>query len=149
MKKATKPTTASDIVRSWHLIDVRDRVLGRVATEIAQKLMGKYKPYFVRHLDCGDNVVVINATYVAVTGKKEKEKVYTRYSGYPGGLKEKALWQLRREKPREVIRHAVYGMLPKNKLRDRLITRLWVYPEKEHPYQNKIKDQISKIKNTN
>ncbi len=134
----TQPTTAEEIKRAWHLVDVKGKVLGRVATDIAQKLMGKGKPYFVRNLDCGDNVVVINSKYVAVTGKKEKEKLYGNYSGYPGGLKQKALWQVRKEKPAELVRHAVYGMLPKNKLRDRLITRLYIYPEAEHPYKEKV-----------
>ncbi len=138
MKTATQSTKKKQIVRTWHLFDVKDRVLGRIATEIAHALMGKSKPYFVRHLDCGDHVVVINATHVAVTGKKETDKLYTKYSGFPGGLKTKALWQVRREKPTKIIRSAVYGMLPKNKLRDRLITRLWIYPESEHPYQSKF-----------
>lgn len=143
----TKPTKASEMIRSWHIVDVKEKILGRVVTEIAQKLMGKAKPTFVRNLDCGDYVVVVNAKYVAVTGHKEKEKLYGKYSGFPGGLKQKALWQVRKEKPSEIIRHAVMGMLPKNKLRNRLITRLYVYPEGEHPYDNKIKDQRSKIKN--
>lgn len=134
----TQSTSIDEVKRSWHMVDVKDKILGRISTDIAQKLMGKAKPYFVRNLDCGDHVVVINARYVAVTGKKEKKKMYGNYSGYPGGLKEKALWQMRKEKPAEVIRHAVYGMLPKNKLRDRLITRLYVYPEAEHPYKEKL-----------
>lgn len=125
--------------RSWYLFDVRDKVLGRIATDIALALMGKAKPNFVRNLDCGDYVVVVNAKHVAVTGKKEKQKLYGRFSGYPGGLKQKALWQVRAEKPTEVVRHAVWGMLPKNKLRDRLITRLYIYPEAEHPYKDKVK----------
>lgn len=134
----THSTKAGDIKRAWHLIDVKGKVLGRVATEIAQKLMGKSKPYFVRNLDCGDYVVVINSSHVATTGKKEKQKLYGAYSGYPGGLKQKALWQVRKEKPTEIVRHAILGMLPKNKLRDRLITRLYIYPEAEHPYQDKF-----------
>lgn len=134
----TKPTRASQIQRVWHLVDVKDKVLGRIVTDIAHKLMGKAKPYFVKNLDCGDYVVVVNAKHVAVTGHKEKEKMYGRYSGYPAGLKQKALWQVRKEKPGEIIRHAVMGMLPKNKLRDRLITRLYVYPEIDHPYKTKI-----------
>lgn len=136
----TLSTSIDDVKRSWYMVDVKDKVLGRISTDIAQKLMGKTKPYFVRNLDCGDHVIVINARHVAVTGKKEKEKMYGNYSGFPGGLKEKALWQMRKEKPAEVIRHAVYGMLPKNKLRDRLITRLFVYPEAEHPYKEKLNE---------
>ncbi len=120
------------------MVDAKDIVLGRLSTDIALKLMGKYKPYFVRHLDCGDYVVVINAKHVAVTGKKEKKKLYGSYSGFPGGLKKKALWQLRAEKPTEIIHHAVSGMLPKNKLRGRLLTRLYIYPNADHPYAIKF-----------
>lgn len=138
MKNTTNSTKASDIKRSWHLFDAKDKVLGRLSTDVAHALMGKAKPYFVRHLDCGDYVVVTNAKFVAVTGKKEKQKMYGEYSGYPGGLKQKALWQLRREKPAEIIRHAVFGMLPKNKLRDRLITRLYIYPATDHPYTSQF-----------
>lgn len=139
MQLLTKPTKAKEIERRWQAVDVKGKILGRVAGEIAGKLMGKSKPYFVRNLDCGDYVVVINAKHVAVTGKKEKQKTYSQYSGYPGGEKRKALWQVRAEKPTEIIRHAVFGMLPKNKLRDRMITRLYIFPEADHPYQNKVK----------
>lgn len=138
MKAQTKSTKESDIKRNWHLVDVKDKVLGRVAVEIAAKLIGKSKPYFVRSLDCGDYVVVVNAKHVKVTGHKEKEKVYTRYSGYPGGLKKKMLWELRADKPDEIIRRAVMGMLPKNKLRDRMITRLHVRPESTHEFAEKF-----------
>lgn len=139
MQNLTKPTKAKEITRCWHLVDVKDKVLGRIATDIAHKLMGKAKPVFVKNLDCGDYVVVVNSKDVQVTGKKEKEKMYGRYSGYPGGLKKKPLWHMRRENPNELIRHAVLGMLPKNKLRDRLMTRLYVYPDAQHPYKDKVK----------
>jgi large subunit ribosomal protein L13 len=138
MKLATTSTKASQIKRTWYIFDVKDQILGRITTQIALKLMGKSKPYFVHTLDCGDNVVVINAKFVKVTGRKEKEKLYGHYSGYPGGLKQKPLWLVRQENPTEIIRHAVYGMLPKNKLRDRLITRLFIYAEADHPYKNKF-----------
>jgi len=138
MKKLTTPTSTKQITRTWHIIDVKGQILGRAATTIAHTLMGKNKPYFVRNLDCGNFVVVINSAYVAVTGKKEKNKLYTNYSGFPGGLKKKALWQVRNEKPNEVIRHAVMGMLPNNKLRDRLITRLYIYSDDKHPYASKL-----------
>ena len=128
------------IDRKTHIIDLEGKVLGRVATEIAQKLIGKGKKNFVRNLDCGDNVVVINATHFIVTGRKDKQKLYGHFSGHPGGLKQKALWQVREEKPTEPIRHAVWGMLPKNKLRARLVTRLYIFPEAEHPYKDKIKN---------
>lgn len=137
--KSTKATKASKISRDWCLIDVKDKVLGRVAVEIAAKLIGKSKPYFVRNLDCGDFVVVINAKHVKVTGHKEKEKLYTRYSGYPGGLKTKALWQLRQDRPQDIIRTAVMGMLPKNRLRHNMIARLHVSPESTHAFGSKLK----------
>ncbi len=139
MKKATLSTKISEVSRSWHLIDVKGQILGRAAVTVALKLMGKGKPNFVRNLDCGDYVVVINAAHVTTTGRKEKEKLYGNYSGHPGGLKQKALWQVRLEKPTEPMKRAVFGMLPKNKLRDRLVTRLYIYPEAEHPYQEKFK----------
>ncbi len=139
MYKPTAPTKTKEIKRVWHIVDVKDQILGRIATDIALKLVGKSKPNFARNIDCGDYVVVINSKAVAVTGRKEKEKMYGNYSGFPGGLKEKALWQLRKEKPTEIIRRAVMGMLPKNKLRDRLMTRLYIYPDAEHPYTDKFK----------
>jgi large subunit ribosomal protein L13 len=132
---STKATKASEIERSWHLIDVKDQTLGRITTQIALALMGKSKTNFVRRLDCGDYVVVTNASHIVVTGKKEKEKTYGHYSGHPGGLKEKPLWLIRQENPTEIIRHAVYGMIPKNKLRDQLMTRLYIFAETDHPYK--------------
>ena len=138
MKTQTKSTKISEVKRSWHLIDVKDKILGRIAVEIAAKLVGKSKPYFVRNLDCGDFVVVVNAKHVKVTGRKEKEKVYTRYSGYPGGLHKKMLWELRADKPDEIIRRAVMGMLPKNHLRAKLIARLHVRPEGTHEFAAKF-----------
>ncbi|MBI2431109.1 MAG: 50S ribosomal protein L13 [Candidatus Levybacteria bacterium] len=140
MKSQTKPTKASDIKRSWHMIDVKEKILGRAATEIAKLLMGKAKPYFVRHLDCGDYVVVINAKEAKVTGGKEG-KIYYRYSGYPGGLKKETLSDLRQRKPEEIIIHAVKGMLPQNRLRDAMLRRLFVFADKEHPYGDKLKTQ--------
>jgi large subunit ribosomal protein L13 len=137
-KKITASTKASEIKRGWHLFDVKNKILGRITTDIAQTLMGKKKPYYVKTLDCGDFVVVINAKDVAVTGKKETDKMYGNFSGYPGGLKQKALWQVRDENPTHLITHAVKGMLPKNKLRDRLMTRLYVYEGESHPYGQKL-----------
>lgn len=134
----TQATKKKEISRAWHLVDVQGKVLGRVATEIAMKLLGKNKPNYTSSLDCGDYVVVTNCKFVEVTGKKEKKKMYGNFSGYPGGLKEKALWQVRKEKPTELIRHAVWGMLPKNKLRDRIITRLYLFADEKHTYQKNI-----------
>lgn len=135
----TKPTKAKEIKRRWHLIDARKQILGRLATQIAHLLMGKDKPYFVPYLNCGDFVVVINAKKVRVTGKKEEQKIYTRYSGYPGGLKKESLRRLREKNPQEIIRHAVSGMLPKNKLRKERLKRLYVYADDKHPHAKKLK----------
>lgn len=139
MKKTTKPTKLSNIKRDWHLIDLDGKILGRTSTEIANLLMGKKKPYFVKNLDCGDHVVVINASHVKVTGGKEKKKIYTRYSGYPAGLKKETLGHLRARKPEEIIRHAVSGMLPHNRLHDRMLERLYIFTEKKHTFEDKFK----------
>jgi large subunit ribosomal protein L13 len=136
--KITQPTKISDIIREWHLIDVKGKILGRSATEIAKLLIGKSKPYFAKNLDCGDYVVVVNAKDVLVTGKKEKEKVYTRYSGYPGGLRKITLSEYRQSKPEEIIRHAVSGMLPKNRLRASMLKRLYVFKGEEHKFSEKF-----------
>ena len=131
-------TKAKDIKRQWHLINVDEKILGRISTEIANLLMGKSKPYFVRNLDCGDFVVVINSKKVKVTGNKESKKVYYRHSGYPGGLKEESLGELRSRRPNDIIKHAVSGMLPQNKLRDQMLGRLKVYEEATHEYADKF-----------
>ncbi len=138
MKSSTKATKVSEITRSWHLIDVKEKQLGRVATDIAKFLMGKAKPYFVRNLDCGDFVVVVNAKYVLVSGKKELQKKYYRYSGYPGGLTTETLQELRKRKPEDVVMHAVKGMLPQNRLRDKMLKRLHVFKEAEHRFADKF-----------
>lgn len=139
MQHVTTSTKITDIKREWHLIDVKGKTLGRVSTEIAKLLMGKAKPYFVRHLDCGDFVIVINAKDVATTGKKEDKKMYYRHSGYPGGFKAESLRDLRTRKPEEIISHAVKGMLPQNRLRDKMLGRLFVFAGEEHTYEDKLK----------
>lgn len=141
MQNLTKPTRDKDITRNWHLIDVNDAILGREATKIAALLMGKSKAYFAKNMDCGDYVVIVNAKKVKVTGAKEKNKVYTTYSGYSGGLKSARLEEVRAKKPNEIVRHAVSGMLPKNKLRDQFLKRLYIFAEAEHPYTDKFKSQ--------
>ncbi len=130
--------SAKEIKRDWHLVDVDGKVLGRISTEIAGLLMGKGKPYFVRNLDCGDFVVVVNSRKVKVTGNKETKKVYYRHSGYPGGFKAETLGDLRNRKPNDIIIHAVKGMLPQNKLRDQMLNRLKVYEDGEHEYNDKF-----------
>lgn len=134
-------TKAKDIKRDWHLIDLKDKTLGRISTEIARILMGKSKSYFVRNLDCGDYVIAINAKEIKVTGKKEEQKKYYRHSGYPGGFREEALKDLLARRPEEVIKHAVKGMLPQNRLRDKMLTRLKVFSGEEHKYEDKFKNK--------
>ena len=124
-----------DAQRNWHVIDAENRVLGRMATEIAVKLRGKDKPEFAPHMDMGDFVVVINADKIRVTGNKLSQKKYYRYSGYPGGIKEISLEKLLQKKPEEVIRHSVRGMLPKNKIGRDLLKKLKVYSGPDHPHK--------------
>ena len=138
-QQITQPTKISTIKRSWYQLDVKEKTLGRVATEIAHHLMGKRKPYFVRNLDCGDYVVVTNAKYIKVTGKKEEQKKYYRHSGYPGGFREETLKELREKNPNKILTHAVSGMLPQNKLRDKMLKRLFVFSESEHRFADKFK----------
>jgi large subunit ribosomal protein L13 len=139
---STKPVSEKEIKRDWLEIDVSDKVLGRVAPKIAYFLQGKHKVNYVSYLDMGDYVVVINAKKIKVTGDKLEEKIYTRYSGYPGGLKKIKLGELLEKNPKEVIRHAVLGMLPKNKLRKKRITRLYVFEDANHPYKDKVKSVV-------
>lgn len=139
MNKFTKPTTEGQIKRNWHLIDVKDQILGRQAVAIAHKLMGKGKAYFANNMDCGDYVVVVNAKDVKTTGKKELLKKYTNYSGYPGGLRTRTLKEVKAQDPTEVITHAVSGMLPKNKLRAQMLKRLYVFSDENHKFQDKLK----------
>jgi len=142
----TKSTKISEITREWHLIDVKDKILGRTASEIALLLMGKAKPYFVKNLDCGDYVVVLNAKNVKITGKKEDLKKYYRHSGYPGGFKAETLKDLRQRNPEEIIKHAVSGMIPQNKLRASMLKRLYVFAGEEHTYKDKFKSENSEVK---
>jgi large subunit ribosomal protein L13 len=137
---STKPVKAKEIKREWHLIDATDKIVGRLAPEIVKILQGKHKRNYVPNLDMGDYVVVINAKKLAFSGKKADQKIYTRYSGYPGGLKTVPLKKLLVEKPEEIIKHAVSGMLPKNKLRKKRLARLYVFPEDKHPFVDKFKN---------
>lgn len=135
----THSPKASEIKRNWHEVDLKDKVLGRIATEIAHLLMGKSKPYFTYHLDCGDFVVVKNAKLVKITGNKVTQKKYYRHSGYPMGFKQETYEKMMERKPENIILEAVKGMLPQNKLRASMLKRLYIYPENEHPYKNKFK----------
>ncbi|EKE15737.1 MAG: hypothetical protein ACD_11C00108G0031 [uncultured bacterium] len=121
--------------RKIHLFDAKNKVLGRLATEVARTLSGKNKVDFVPHIDSGDIVVVINADKVAVTGNKLEGKIYHRFSGYPGGITAVSLKDLLKNDPTKVIKNALYGMLPKNKLRDVMMKRLHVVVGSEHQYK--------------
>lgn len=126
---------ASEISPEWYVVDANDQNLGRIATQIAGLLMGKYKPTFTPGMDTGDFVVVINAERVSVTGKKMEEKMYYRHSQYPGGITETSLRQQLAKHPDRVIREAVWGMLPHNKYGRQLIRKLKVYAGPEHPHE--------------
>ena len=123
-----------EIEQAWRLVDADGQILGRLATEIADTLRGKNKPAYTPHVDTGDFVVVVNAEKVRVTGKKLEQKIYYRHSGYPGGLRERTLAEQLARRPEEVIRGAVKGMLPKNKLAAAQLRKLKVYAGPEHPH---------------
>lgn len=125
----------SDVQRAWHLVDLEGKTVGRAATEIARILRGKHKPMFTPHVDCGDYVVCINAEKVEFSGNKLREKMYRRHSEYPGGLKEIRAEVLLERKPELVITYAVQGMLPKNRLGEKVLKKLKVYTGEEHPHQ--------------
>jgi len=124
-----------DVDRRWYLVDAEGKVLGRLASEIAKILRGKHKPVFSPHLDVGDFIVVVNAEKIRLTGDKWRKKLYYRHSGYPGGLKVITAEQLLSKRPQELIRLAVKGMLPKNRLGRKLLKKLKIYPGPEHPHQ--------------
>ena len=125
---------AHEVKRDWYIIDATDKILGRVATEIARRLRGKHKAEYTPHVDTGDYIVVINADKITVTGKKFKEKVYYRHSGYPGGIKETSFDKLQAKHPERIIEIAVKGMLPKNVLGREMYRKLKVYSGTEHPH---------------
>src|SRR5919108_5443771 len=120
--------------RQWHLVDAQGKILGRMASEIAKVLRGKHKPIFTPNMDAGDFVVVVNARSVKLTGRKLEKKIYYRHTDYPGGIRERTAAKMLAEKPAELIRLAVRGMLPKNRLSRKLVTKLKVYAGPEHPH---------------
>ena len=124
----------AQVERKWHLIDAEGQTLGRLATEIARLLRGKNKPQYTPHVDTGDFVVVVNAERVVVTGKKAEQRVYRRHSGYPGGMKETSYEQMLARKPTEILRKAVYGMMPKTRLARQQFRKLKIYAGPEHPH---------------
>jgi large subunit ribosomal protein L13 len=142
-EKQTKFISTENAQRNWIVVDAKDQVLGRLATRVASIIRGKTKPTFTPNSDTGDFVVVINADKVKVTGKREFLKTYTHHSGYPGGLKVRSYEELMAKKPEFVIQSAVKGMLPKNRLGNKLIKKLKVYSGPEHPHKAQKPEAIS------
>ena len=135
---STISTKLSNVTTLWHKVDANNKILGRVASEIAMLLTGKNKPHQVDYLDFGDEVVVINAEKVVLTGNKLQDKVYTNYSGYPGGLRSTSAQELLAKKPTEMLKRAVAGMLPKNKLRAQRMKKLHLFAGSAHTYESQF-----------
>ena len=131
----TYSAKAGEVKREWFVVDADDRVLGRLATRIATVLRGKHKARFTPHVDAGDFVVVVNAEKVKLTGDKEEKKMYYRHSGHPGGFRAMPAKAMRAKKPEQMIRQAVWGMLPKNALSRHLLNKLKIYTGPDHPHQ--------------
>jgi len=134
---------ASEIERHWRVVDADGATLGRLATQVAATLRGKNKPTFTPHLDTGDPVVIVNASRIKVTGKKLTDKRYVRHSGYPGGLRAETLERLLARRPEEVIRRAVRGMLPRNRLGEKMVRKPFVYAGPDHPHQAQRPEKLA------
>ena len=131
----TQSFKQSDIEQSWILVDAKDKTLGRLASALASRLRGKHRPEFTPNADLGDYIVVINANKINVTGDKLNQKKYFKHSGYPGGIKSKSLDNVIKNSPEDAIRMAVKGMLPKNKLGKKMLTKLKIYKDNDHPHE--------------
>ena len=121
--------------RLWYVVDATDQTLGRLASQVASRLRGKHQPIFTPHADTGDFIIVVNAEKIRLTGRKWQQKVYYRHSGYMGGLKSITAKKLREKRPEDLVRHAVWGMLPKNRLGRKLYKKLKVYAGPDHPHE--------------
>ena len=142
-EKITRFIKTEDADRKWHVIDANDLVLGRLATKVATIIRGKHKPIFTPNMDTGDFVIVVNADKVKLTGKREGKKTYFSHSMYPGGVKVKSFAELKEKNPDFIIRNAVKGMLPKNRLGRKLIKKLKVYAGSEHPHSAQKPEPLS------
>ena len=131
----TVSANAGTVTKEWLVIDATDQILGRLASRVALVLRGKNKPSYTPHVDCGDNVIIINADKVRLTGKKLTDRVYVRHTGYPGGQRYTTPKELFASKPTAVVEHAIRGMLPKNRLGDKIFGNLYVYAGSEHPHE--------------
>ena len=132
-----------DIDRKWYVVDANGLILGRLASKIAQVLHGKHKPIWAPHADVGHFIVVVNADKVRVTGRKAEQKLYIRHSGYPGGLKKTSYSKVLQTKPEHILREAVRGMLPHNRLGRKMLKKLKIYASTEHPHQAKTPESLS------
>ncbi len=130
----TRPAQPEHMIPTWHVIDAQGKVLGRLASRVAGILRGKHKPAFTPHLDLGDHVIIVNAEKIHLTGSRLQKKVYYHHTGFPGGIKSITAEQLLKKKPTDLLSKAIYGMLPKNKLRKQLAGKLRVYAGPEHPH---------------
>ena len=133
--KQTFMANAQNVERKWHVIDATDLVLGRLSTEVATLLRGKHKPTYTPHIDCGDYVIIVNASKVALTGEKLDKKIYYNHSGYTGGLRERTARVMKESYPVEMVERSVKGMLPKGRLGRQMYKKLFVYAGEEHPHQ--------------
>ena len=131
----TQSFKQTDIKESWILVDAEDKTLGRLASSLASRLRGKHRPEYTPNADLGDYIVVVNASKISVTGDKLNQKKYYKHSGYPGGIKSKSLKEVIKSSAEDAIRMAVKGMLPKNKLGKKMLTKLKIYKDAEHPHQ--------------
>jgi len=135
VKKYTYSAKQSDVKGKWWVVDAEGLVLGRLASVVAARLRGKHNPLFTPHVDCGDFIIVINAEKIVLTGRKLRQKIYYRHSGYIGGLKEITAEKLLEKRPEDLVRFAVKGMLPKNKLGSGMFKKLKVYAGNQHPHE--------------
>ncbi len=139
----TVSANKATVTKEWVVLDATDQVLGRLATKAAFMLRGKHKPNFTPHVDCGDNVIIINAEKIRLTGNKMDQKTYVRHSGYPGGQRSETAKELHKRRPLALVEHAVKGMLPKTRLGSELFRNLYVYEGPEHPHQAQEPKQIN------
>jgi large subunit ribosomal protein L13 len=142
MQKATPYSKLSDFKREWYVVDAEGQVLGRLATQIANVLRGKNKPTFNAHIDCGDNVIIINTDKIVLTGKKMDQKLYRRHSGYLGNLKTQTAKEVMEKHPTRIVEKAISGMLPKNKLRKHYLSKLHLYAGPEHKHAGQAPKEL-------
>jgi len=139
----TVSANKATVTKEWVVIDATDQVLGRLATKVAYMLRGKHKPNFTPHVDCGDNVIIINAEKIRLTGNKLDQKKYVRHTGYPGGQRTETAKELQKRRPLALVERAIKGMLPKTRLGSELFRNLYVYEGPEHPHQAQEPKQIT------